>query len=62
MATPPANTVIHNCDAKRGGAEFHCNVKPGQPGDCYAYTVTVVPAPASGAPPVPALDPWFKQQ
>ena len=61
-ATPAPATVIHNCDAKLSGAQFHCNVKKGNVGDCYAYTVTVAPAPSSSAPAVPPLDPWFKQE
>jgi hypothetical protein len=59
-ATPDPGTVIHNCDAKLSGAQFHCNVKQGNVGDCYAYTVTVVPSGSASA--VPALDPWFKQE
>lgn len=59
-ATPAPGTVIHNCDAKLSGEQFHCNVKKGNVGDCYAYTVTVVPSSSASA--VPALDPWFKQE
>lgn len=62
LAPGDADYAIHNCDAKQAGSEFHCNVKKGKVGDCYAYTVTVVSAPSSSASAVPPLDPWFKQQ
>lgn len=55
--------AIHNCDAQPpNSAQFHCNVKKGDAGDCYAYTVNVVPGPSSSASAVAPLDPWFKQQ
>jgi hypothetical protein len=56
---PPA---FHNCDAKRQGAEFHCNAGPGVKGSCYSYTVTLTPAPASSAPALTPLDPWVKNE
>jgi len=54
--------VIHTCGSKVAGSLYHCNVKKGPAGSCYAYTVTVVPAPGSSSPAVPSLDPWVKQQ
>ena len=60
--TPDPGTVIHNCGSKLNGAEYHCNVKKGNAGNCFAYTATVVPAPGSSASAVPSLDPWVKQQ
>jgi hypothetical protein len=61
MNAPDPATIFHNCDAKQGGSEFHCNAKKSNAGDCYAYTVTVVPA-NSGAPVPPPLDPWIRSQ
>jgi hypothetical protein len=60
--TPDPSKVFHNCDAKLNGTEFHCNVKKGDAGNCFAYTVKLVPAPGSSAPAVAPLDPWIRQE
>ncbi len=57
-----SSPAFHNCDAKQQGAAFHCNALPGKAGDCYSYTVTLVPAPASSAPALTPLDPWVKNE
>lgn len=61
-ATPDPGTVFHNCGSKANGTRYQCNVKQGNAGNCFAYTVTVVPATGSIAPAVPSLDPWVRQE